>query len=83
MKVGLNKNRWLYRQSGRVQVLVLFIIFFIASIIGHVVTNLIFGDPAFENSKGLGILLLKKIFVPLLLAIGMVYFIQREKVKQG
>jgi len=81
MKLELNKNRWISRQSAAMQVLVFFIIFFLSSIIGQWVADLLFGDPVFyeATTAGLRLFFIKNSIFSLLWAIAVVYFIHRQK----
>jgi hypothetical protein len=81
MKVEINKNRWLNRQSVLMQTLVLFMIFFISCIIGQVVADLLFGDPLFfkGTTKQVSSYLIKYAIFAFLWAFGFIYLINRKR----
>ena len=47
MQLYINKKKWLGRQSFFVQMIVLAMIFFVASVIGVLIADYFFGDPSF------------------------------------
>jgi hypothetical protein len=83
MKINLeeNKKKTFPRQPLLVQVMVLFVIFFISVIIGQMVEDLIFRDPLFLLGAAPNIILffIKDFIFSILWAFAIVYIIDRRK----
>ncbi len=81
MRIEIDKRRWLHRQSTVVQVIFWFIIFFFSDIMGQLVADLLFGDPAFYkgSAKEIEVFLIKDGVLSLLWSLAFVYFLKGYK----
>ncbi len=83
MKINLeeNKKKWLSRQPRLVQVMVLFVVFFISAIIGQMGADLIFRDPLFllGTAPNIRLFFIKDFIFSILWAFAIVYIINRRK----
>jgi uncharacterized membrane protein YeaQ/YmgE (transglycosylase-associated protein family) len=51
MQLNIDKKRWLGRQSSFTQVMVFAAVFFVASLVGVLVADSLFGDPSFGSGS--------------------------------
>jgi hypothetical protein len=51
MQLNIDKKTWLGRQSPLTQVMVFTAVFFVASVVGVLVADYLFGDPSFGSGS--------------------------------
>ena len=81
MHFGIDKNRWIYRQSFLIKAVVFFFIFSVASLIANVITSYLFDDLVLwgQPASDLRQLLIQSFGGSLAWSLGVAYFTDKNR----